>query len=85
MGEVIEVLKGLSGSLRPNRLTAILGPSGAGKTSFLNILSGRTGAGDGKTLSGTILLRGKKIDPTTNRSRFAYVMQEDALYPAMDP
>jgi ABC-type multidrug transport system ATPase subunit len=32
------VLAGLSGVIAPRRLTAIMGASGAGKTSFLNVL-----------------------------------------------
>jgi ABC-type multidrug transport system ATPase subunit len=35
-----EILKNVSGTFKNGRLTAILGPSGAGKTSLLNILSG---------------------------------------------
>jgi ATPase subunit of ABC transporter with duplicated ATPase domains len=34
------ILKGVTGIIRPQRLTCILGASGAGKTSLLNILSG---------------------------------------------
>ena len=35
-----EILKRVTGIIRPHRLTCILGASGAGKTSLLNILSG---------------------------------------------
>lgn len=35
------ILNGASGAIRPGRLTFILGPSGAGKTSLLKILGGR--------------------------------------------
>jgi ABC-type multidrug transport system ATPase subunit len=35
------VLAGVSGALRSGRLTAIMGPSGAGKTSLLNVVSGK--------------------------------------------
>ena len=40
--EKLDILKsGLSGSFSRSKLSAIMGPSGAGKTSLLNILSGR--------------------------------------------
>eukprot|EP00117_Sycon_ciliatum_P049914 scpid93392/ scgid5664/ ATP-binding cassette sub-family G member 8; Sterolin-2 len=37
-----EVVRGLSFKLRPGKLVAILGASGSGKTSLLDILAGRT-------------------------------------------
>jgi ABC-type multidrug transport system fused ATPase/permease subunit len=36
-----EVLKGVNGTLQSGSVTALMGPSGAGKTTFLNTLSGR--------------------------------------------
>lgn len=36
------ILKGINGRIYPGELTAIMGSSGAGKTSLLNILSART-------------------------------------------
>lgn len=35
-----KILDGLNGSARSGELTAIMGPSGAGKTSLLNVLTG---------------------------------------------
>jgi ABC-type transport system involved in cytochrome bd biosynthesis fused ATPase/permease subunit len=46
------ILKGVTGIIRPQRLTCILGASGAGKTSLLNILSGSLVSG---TLSGQMV------------------------------
>jgi len=34
------ILKNICGKFRSGRLTAILGPSGAGKTTLINVLSG---------------------------------------------
>lgn len=35
-----EILKGLSGVIHPARLTAVMGASGAGKTTLVNVLVG---------------------------------------------
>jgi ABC-type lipoprotein export system ATPase subunit len=36
-----QILFGMSGAARPGELIALMGPSGAGKTSFMNMLAGR--------------------------------------------
>jgi ABC-type transport system involved in cytochrome bd biosynthesis fused ATPase/permease subunit len=50
-----EILKRVTGIIRPQRLTCILGASGAGKTSLLNILSGSLVSG---SLSGQLVRAG---------------------------
>ena len=35
------VLQGVTGHVRSGEVTAVMGPSGAGKTTFLNTLSGK--------------------------------------------
>jgi ABC-type multidrug transport system ATPase subunit len=72
----------------PNRkLFGILGPSGSGKSSLLNVLSGRSSssAADGITVKGHIEVAGIKIDPVKFRKNIAYVMQEDALMATATP
>ncbi len=35
------VLEGVTGEIKAGRLTAIMGPSGAGKTTFMSVLAGK--------------------------------------------
>eukprot|EP00656_Telonema_subtile_P048068 TRINITY_DN5639_c0_g1_i3.p1 TRINITY_DN5639_c0_g1~~TRINITY_DN5639_c0_g1_i3.p1 ORF type:complete len:436 (+),score=112.71 TRINITY_DN5639_c0_g1_i3:57-1364(+) len=77
------ILKDINGSVEPGRLLCIMGPSGAGKSTMLNLLAGRLGSGG--TVSGDLLSDSNVIDPTTFRSKIAYVMQEDALFATQTP
>lgn len=54
-----QVLKGVSGEFKSGRLAAILGPSGVGKTSFLNALCGKGAAQGTVTGSVTVQLSGQ--------------------------
>ncbi|KAL9659351.1 hypothetical protein QQ045_024157 [Rhodiola kirilowii] len=69
------LLSGLSGFAEPGRLMAIMGPSGSGKSSLLDALSGRLSSN--LIMSGDILLNGKKR--RLDYGGVAYVTQEDTL------
>jgi ABC-type multidrug transport system ATPase subunit len=73
-----EILSGCSGVLQPGRLCAVLGASGAGKTSLLNLLSGNPTAGD---RGGSIQLNGQEVFDRMGRVRemSAYIQQDDIL------
>jgi ABC-type Fe3+/spermidine/putrescine transport system ATPase subunit len=72
-----KILRGLSGSATSGQLIAILGPTGCGKTSLMNVLAGRVPSGGQKyhTLTGNIYMNGKKRDEEKFRKISAYVMQ----------
>jgi len=67
----------------PGRLTAVLGPSGAGKTSLLESVAGLRGGATGRiVVSGELLLdtaRGLVLPP--EKRRVGYVPQDSGLFP----
>lgn len=68
------VLHGVSGQIRPGKLTAIMGPSGAGKTTFLNVLMGKV-----KRTSGQLFLNGFECDISAYQKVIGFVPQEDIM------
>ncbi|KAJ5468057.1 ABC-2 type transporter [Penicillium sp. IBT 31633x] len=73
------VLDNVSASMPSGSLTAIIGSSGSGKTSLLNLMANRMSLSRTKS-SGTTTFNGNH-DITHVRS--AYVMQEDVLIPTL--
>jgi ABC-type multidrug transport system ATPase subunit len=73
------------GKVKSGETCAILGPSGSGKSSLLNVLAGRSTAVDGLEISHQITVGGKMIDPVSFRRNIAYVMQEDSLMATATP
>ena len=81
-GQEKQILRAVSGAVAGGELCAIIGPSGAGKTSLLNILAGRISSrGAAKRVGGTVKLNGESIGPAALRQRIAYVMQQDLILP----
>ncbi|GAA96982.1 uncharacterized protein L969DRAFT_90390 [Mixia osmundae IAM 14324] len=69
----VQILKDVSGRVRSGEMLAIMGPSGAGKTSLLDCLAGRA---NGQT-TGKIMLNGHT---SYDRAQLTtYVEQDDAL------
>ncbi|TPX68950.1 hypothetical protein CcCBS67573_g07015 [Chytriomyces confervae] len=72
------ILTGIHGSIQPGQILAIMGGSGAGKTTFLDILAQRNKTG---TVHGKILINGKPMASDEYKRITGYVDQEDALMP----
>lgn len=76
-----DILRGMAGSARRGEMLAILGPTGSGKTSLLNVLAARVPYNKKGELSGTITINGQIRDEHAFRRISAYVLQDDLLYP----
>lgn len=70
------VLEGVHGNIRPGEVLAIMGGSGAGKTTFLDILARKNKTG---TVMGDIFINGKKMSDGDYKKIIGYVDQEDCL------
>lgn len=79
----ITIMKGVTGSIRHGRVTAVMGPSGAGKTTFLNLLSGKAEKTHGdiyikSTVDGDYQLENDGI--YRFRKLCGFVPQEDTMH-----
>jgi ABC-type multidrug transport system ATPase subunit/ABC-type multidrug transport system permease subunit len=74
----LDLLKGVSGFAKPERLTALMGASGAGKTTLMDVIAGRKTSG---TINGDILVNGYKQDLQTFGRISGYVEQMDIHSP----
>nr|XP_046916382.1 ATP-binding cassette sub-family G member 1-like [Dermatophagoides farinae] len=68
------LLNTISGSMRAGELMAIMGPSGAGKTTMIECISGRRRRG----VTGDIV-----VANCTKRTKLAYMAQDDAFMPCL--
>jgi ABC-type multidrug transport system ATPase subunit len=75
------VLDHVWGQARPGETTAIMGASGAGKTSLFHVLAGRLVSNKNVLIEGTVRLGGTPIDPSQRniQKQFAFVAQQDSL------
>jgi len=67
------------------RVTALFGPSGAGKTSIVNMIAGLVRPDRGRILCGARVLfdSGGKVNVPPHRRRVGYVFQDGRLFPHM--
>lgn len=74
----LELLKGVSGAFRPGVLTALMGVSGAGKTTLMDVLAGRKTGG---YIDGTITISGYPKKQETFTRIAGYCEQNDIHSP----
>ena len=74
----LELLKGVSGAFRPGVLTALMGVSGAGKTTLMDVLAGRKTGG---YIDGTIRISGYPKKQETFARISGYCEQTDIHSP----
>ncbi|KAJ4815377.1 ABC transporter G family member 36 [Rhynchospora pubera] len=74
----LELLKGLNGSFRPGVLTALMGVSGAGKTTLMDVLAGRKTGG---YIEGSIKISGYQKNQETFARISGYCEQNDIHSP----
>ncbi|KAG6622615.1 pleiotropic drug resistance protein ABC superfamily [Phytophthora cinnamomi] len=72
--ESIDLLKGISGYALPGTMTALMGSSGAGKTTLMDVIAGRKTGG---TIKGEILLNGYPATDLAIRRCTGYCEQQD--------
>ncbi|GMI80600.1 ATP-binding cassette G24 [Hibiscus trionum] len=76
-GKEKHLLRCVTGTIKPGRITAVMGPSGAGKTTFISALAGKA-MGCKKT--GLILINGKNESIRSYRKIIGYVPQDDIVH-----
>jgi len=64
---------------------AIMGASGCGKTSLLNIFGQRLGLSKGSSSSGSVMCNGKKLKSNDFGKFGAFVQQDDVLLETFTP
>src|SRR5262245_27457149 len=76
-GEVVQALDGVSLEANHGTLTALVGPDGAGKTTFMRLASGLMAADAGQL---TVLGVDVAADPQQVQARIGYMPQKFGLY-----
>ncbi|XP_039124221.1 ABC transporter G family member 28-like [Dioscorea cayenensis subsp. rotundata] len=76
-GSKKKLMRSVTGKLMPGRVTALMGPSGAGKTTFLNALAGKA---TGCDMSGLVLINGKVEPIRAYKKIIGFVPQDDIVH-----
>lgn len=68
------ILSGVSGRIKPGRVTAVMGPSGAGKTTFLSVLMGKY-----QRTAGVLRINGEPDEMQRYNRIVGFVPQDDTM------
>lgn len=74
------ILSGIQGVCRPGEVTAIMGASGAGKTTFLDILARKNKRGQA---GGDFFVNGERVSNSEYKNVVGFVDQEDTMLPTL--
>ena len=74
------ILSGIQGLCHPGEVTAIMGASGAGKTTFLDILARKNKRGQ---VDGDFYVNGEKVSASEYKNVVGFVDQEDTMLPTL--
>uniref|UniRef100_M8C8K6 Putative white-brown complex-30-like protein n=1 Tax=Aegilops tauschii TaxID=37682 RepID=M8C8K6_AEGTA len=72
-----KLLRSVTGELQPGRVTAVMGPSGAGKTTFLNAVAGKV---TGYQVTGSVLVNGAHGSIRSYKKIIGFVPQDDVVH-----
>jgi ABC-type multidrug transport system ATPase subunit len=75
-----QILSDIQGVVHPGELLAIMGASGAGKTTFLDLLARKNKRGQ---VQGEFFINGEKVADDDFRSVIGFVDQDDTLLPTL--
>ncbi|KAK4193266.1 putative ATP-dependent permease precursor [Podospora australis] len=75
-----QILSGIQGMAHPGEITAIMGASGAGKTTFLDILARKNKRGQ---VTGDFYVNGEKVSDVDYKNATGFVDQEDTMLPTL--
>ncbi|KAK9755609.1 hypothetical protein RND81_01G037600 [Saponaria officinalis] len=76
-GKNKHLLRCITGKLMPGRVSAVMGPSGAGKTTFLSAVTGKA---PGCHITGQILINGKNESIHSYKKIIGFVPQDDIVH-----
>jgi ABC-type multidrug transport system ATPase subunit len=75
-----QILSGVRGTIQPGQVMAIIGSSGAGKSTFLDILARKNKRG---IVTGNFYVNGEQVSDADFKSIIGFVDQEDAMMPTL--
>ncbi|XP_042511538.1 ABC transporter G family member 28-like isoform X2 [Macadamia integrifolia] len=76
-GKNKHLLRCVTGKIVPGHVSAVMGPSGAGKTTFLSALAGKV---TGCTMTGLVLINGKAESIRSYKKIIGFVPQDDIVH-----